>query len=103
MAQTQTLTPSPKARFLSLKSCVDQHMDLLSRPDLQLSLEQALLQYNWEVCGGGNMVDINGNSAAASFYKILGAHEFLRIFKTLAQPPAPAKSQVSQQEISHTF
>lgn len=86
-----------------MKSCVDQHMELLCRPDLQLGLEQALLQYGWEVCGGNNLVDVSGNTAASSYYKLLGAHEFLRVFKTLAQPAQIQKAQISEQEISHKF
>jgi len=78
-----------------MKSCVDQHMELLCRPDLQLGLEQALLQYGWEVCGGNNLVDVSGNTAASSYYKLLGAHEFLRVFKTLAQPAQIQKAQIT--------
>lgn len=99
------VNPSPKQKFLGLKHCVDQHRELLQRPDLNTSVDMALQQYQWEVCGGNILQDTmtaNGNSAAASYYKLLGAHEFLRTFRLLAeQPKIPPKDSTG--EISHEF
>ncbi len=87
MAQPPNPNPSPKQKFLGIKHCVDAHRELMQRPDLATSLEQALLQLQWEICGGNLQGTIDGNGAAARFYKLLGAHEFLRILKTLAEVP----------------
>lgn len=98
------INPSPKAKFLAIKQCVDRHAELVQRPDLQTGLEQAFLQFQWELCGGNLHLGTNatGNEAAASYYKLLGVHEFIRTFKLLAQAPMPAKPETSG-DISHTF
>jgi hypothetical protein len=84
---TPSPNPSPKQKFLGIKHCVDAHRDLMQRPDLLMSLEQTLLQLQWDLCGGNIQGNVDGNGAAARYYKLLGAHEFLRIFKTLAEVP----------------
>lgn len=99
------INPSPKSKFLGIKQCVDRHAELIQRPDLQTGLEQALLQFQWELCGGHLHQDVqsaNGNAAAAAYYKLMGAHEFIRTFKLLAQTTVAPKPEPIG-EISHTF
>lgn len=81
------VNPSPKQKFLGIKHCVDAHRELMQRQDLNLSLEQAERQYAWELCGGNTLLEAQGNNAAMNFYKLQGAHEFVRTLKHLAESP----------------
>jgi hypothetical protein len=81
------VNPSPKQKFLGIKHCVDAHRELMQRQDLNLSLEQAERQYAWELCGGHTLLEAQGNNAAMNFYKLQGAHEFVRTLKNLAETP----------------
>lgn len=82
-----TVNPSPKTRFQEQKALVDQHKRLIERNDLQTSIDYALLQYQSQLVGMSDV--LNGNSAAASHFRLLGAHEFIQVFKTLAEQHVP--------------
>jgi len=98
-----TVNPSPKVRFIAIKHCVDQHRELIQRPDLQLSLETALTQMIWIHSNGGeSALSVTGNTAAEKFYRLQGAQEFIRVFKTLAESQAPVQSPDTG-TIDHTF
>jgi hypothetical protein len=91
-------TPSPQARFLAIKHVVDAHRELLQRQDLQIGLDYAQQQLSWKLTEGGG---IDANNAAARLYMLKGAHEFVRIFKTLTEvPKAPA--QTKGDEMDHS-
>lgn len=97
------VNPSPKQRFLAIKRCVDQHRELIERPDFQLSVDHALAQMAWTQSSEGNPTfSVSGNIAAERFYRIQGAHEFVRTLKTLAEVSAPLPIQETGQ-ISHEF
>ena len=94
---------SPKQKFLAMKHCVDQHRELLQRPDLNSSLEQALLQLQWELCGGHSQsAEGNATTAAAAYYRLMGAHEFIRTFRQLAETPVIPQKLSSDRDI-HEF
>ena len=79
------VNPSPRAKFLAIKACVDAHRNLIERQDFNLALEYAERQYLWEKAATNG----TANDAAANFYKFQGVHEFIRILKTLAEQPRP--------------
>jgi hypothetical protein len=96
------VNPSPKSRFITSKHWVDAHRELIVRLDFRLALETSQAQMIWDMSGGSVTSAVNGNEAAANFYKLQGVHEFIRIFLTLAEQPA----QMPQQDmggIDHTF
>lgn len=86
-----------------MKACVDNHRELMQRPDLNTSLDQAWLQLQWELCGGGGQLEVGATPAAANFYKLLGAHEFIRTFKSLAEPVRILPKPDSGRDIHETF
>ena len=99
MASPIQPNPSPKAKFTGIKACVDAHCELLQRPDVESSLNTAFAQYQWELCGGDMPVHVDGNTSASHFYKLMGAHELLRVFKNLAKthvplPPTPSSGDL---------
>jgi len=97
------VNPSPKQRFLAIKHCVDQHRELISRPDFLLAIDNAMSQMMWVQSGGGeSAMHIDGNTAASRFYRLQGAQEFVRTLKTLAEVAAPLPAQETGQ-IDHTF
>ena len=97
-----TVNPSPRARFKAVKHCVDQHRELIARQDFQIALDYSLQQMLWEMTGGAGPVQVIGNDAAAGFYRLQGASEFIRILKTLAESPVIVPTP-DPGEISHTF
>lgn len=89
------VNPSPKARFIAVKAYVDTHRELIQRPDLQRGLDNALAQYAWTLCA----VDMDGNKAAQHQFKLAGAHEFIRILKSLAEQQMVSKVARSEKEM----
>ena len=89
------VNPSPKQRFVAVKAYVDAHRELMQRPDLQRAVDSALAHMLWLEAGGAN----DGNSAAASHYRLAGAHSFVQIMKELAESRAPAKRQPGDKEM----
>ena len=72
---------------MQIKRCVDDHRELMQRPDVQLGLDYAMAERMWEKSGGNVQVSVDGTAAAAKYYTLLGAHEFIRVFKSLAESP----------------
>jgi len=83
---TTIINPSPKTRFQENKTFVDQHKRLIERSDLQLSIDYAMLQYQAQL----TEIVAGGNEAAAAHFRLMGAHEFVKIFRTLAHEPEKA-------------
>lgn len=98
-----TVHPSPKARFLAIKHCVDQHRELIQRPDFQLAVDNALQQMMWTEAGGMGPISVPGNDAASKFYKLQGAHDFVRTLVTLAEVQAPLPAQDTGSNIHESF
>lgn len=97
------INPSPKTRFIGIKHCVDAHRDLLQRQDLITGLEQSMLEYVWNMCGGDRhgTLQIQAGEAASGYYKILGAHEFVKTFRNLAEVQAPPAAVDDPMKMSH--
>jgi len=82
------INPSPKKRFTDYKAYVDAHRELMQKPEVQRGLDYALMQMLHEL----SETSLDGNSSAANQYKLVGAKEFIRHLKTLAEVQiAPAK------------
>lgn len=102
MTQPNT-NPSPKSKFVAIKHCVDQHRELIARPDFQLGIETALVQMIWvHSSGGEHALSVPGTSAAEKFYRVQGAMELIRTIKTLAESQAPIPAP-DPGDIDHTF
>jgi hypothetical protein len=82
-----TTNPTPKDRFQSDKARIENHRNLIERDDFILACDYALLQYQREICT--QSVD-NLNNAMANQFKLAGAQEFLRVFRTLAESTQPS-------------
>ena len=102
MAQVP-VNPSPKQRFQAIKHCVDAHRELMQRPDMAASLDAAFNELQWELCGGNLTQGVDGNSAAAKFYKLMGAHEYIRTLRTLAEQIMVTAPKPLEAEIKHEF
>lgn len=90
--------PSPKTRFLQIKSCIDAHVNLVQRPDFTLALDTAEKELLWQKSTENG----TANDAAANYYRLQGAHQFIRILKTLAEQPRPLPT-AEPTGISHEF
>lgn len=77
------VNPSPKARFLASKPYIEAHRALIDRPETQRALDYAMLEYQRVLCEQRG----DGSVAAANFFKIAGASEFLHVFKNLSEVP----------------
>lgn len=97
------VNPSPKARFLAIKHVVDQHRELIQRPDFQLAVDSAMQQMMWNETGGSATISVPGNDAASKFYKIQGARDFIRTLLTLAEVQSPLPPQDDAAKIHDTF
>lgn len=85
---TVTLNPSPKSRFQESGNNLSEHRKLIETPAFRRACDMAMLQYTIQVNGQ----TLDGNSAAASAFRLLGAQEFLNTLILLAEnviPPAP--------------
>lgn len=81
------LTPfsSPRERFQAKESNLKAHQDMVDGADFDAGADAALADYVTFV--GDNVTDMN--SAASAGFRIKGAVEFLRRFKTLGELPKP--------------
>jgi hypothetical protein len=68
---------------MATRAYVETHRALIQRDDLQRGLDYALLEYDRILIEQRN----DANTAAAGFFKIMGAHEFIQCLKTLAESP----------------
>ena len=78
---------SPRERFWQNKDAVEKHRSLVSHPSFEKSLEVALAQYQHQE---SFKADRNLEIAAATQFKISGAHQFVQLLRNLSeQEPAP--------------
>jgi hypothetical protein len=80
---------SIRERFQGNDANVRAHHDLVDSPAFDRGADAALADFTAEVAL--NIVDMN--SAAAAGYRIRGAVDFLRRFKTFAEVPPPQQPQ----------
>lgn len=91
------VNPSPKARFLAYKPYVDAHRELIPKPELQRAIDYAMLEMFHQTA-----MATDGTNAGANQFKLVGAQEFVRILKSLAEHPVVAKPMKSEREMDHT-
>lgn len=77
------VNPSPKTRLMASKPLLEAHRNLMQMPDLRTSFDFALLEYQGQLCSRAN----DGNTAAASLFKIQGALEFINVLLKLGEVP----------------
>jgi len=73
--------PSPKARFQRIGKAIETHRALIERDDLERGIDYALLEYQRMLAN----MDQSANSAAACHFRMLGALEFLTVFRNLGE------------------
>lgn len=82
--------PSPKGRFVTGPALVTAHRKLWEDPQLQMSLDFAMLQYQASLTEN---MPTDTVSAASVGLRMKGAMEFLTVFRLLAETPnLPAKA-----------
>jgi hypothetical protein len=81
------VNPSPRQRFQESSQSISHHRELIQRNEFQRALDYAVLHMQW-VMAKQEFKDFNG--VAANQMKMVGVHEFIAIFKTLAEPPPTA-------------
>ena len=96
MADILNVNPTPKERFIAYKPFVDGHRELIGRPELQRGFDFALLEFQRELAAGIT----DGNGAAANHYKLAGAHEFIRVFRKLAEQTVIPRKPAGEREIT---
>lgn len=99
MAEPLTVNPSPKARFIGYKPFADAHRELIQKPELQRAIDFATQQMVWDL----TKQEVDGNAAAARYYYLKGAHDFVTTLKDLAEAYVISKRQPGEREITHGF
>lgn len=85
---------SPQARFQASLEAVEKHRSLVSHPSFEKSVETALLQYqHQESAKASRTLEI----AAATQFKISGAHEFVQLLRNLSEQQQAPKPQTFPQ------
>jgi hypothetical protein len=79
---------SPKQRFQSESKVRIAHRALVELDEFEMACDFALLQLQHELT---EKVDGNVNLAAAAHMKLAGAHDFIRVFRNLAETPGKPK------------
>lgn len=75
----QKLNPTPRDRFRSEKKWVEQHHDLLQRPELERAMDYVMLEHS-RLLGQNAKAD-----NAATGLKLQGAIEFCNLFRTFTE------------------
>jgi hypothetical protein len=85
---------SPRERFQANKDAVEKHRSLVSHPSFEKSLEVALAQYQHQE---SFKADRNLEIAAATQFKISGAHQFVQLLRNLSEQEPTPKPQTFPQ------
>ena len=86
---------SPRQEFQEKKNAVHNHREMITV--IEDGLKTGLLQYQYEL----TTADATGNQAAANFYKLCGAREFVRVLENLGVIP-PKVTQVTSPNLDHS-
>lgn len=78
--------PSAGNRYRSSAQTVREHRDLIGQQSFEKACDFAMLNYCQRVMQDARP---DGNGAASGYYRILGAHEFLRELRLLAESSLP--------------
>jgi hypothetical protein len=74
--------PSPQSEFAKNPQLVKNHHDLVEKPNLRLSIETALLEYQRRQ-SNNTVTDIG--SCAVGYLRLQGAQQFVDLFYNLAE------------------
>lgn len=82
------VNPSPRQRFQESSQSISHHRELIQRNEFQRALDYSLLHIQYVMA---KMEFKDFNTQAANAIKMVGIHEFIAIFKGLAEstPTAP--------------
>lgn len=84
------VNPTPKQLLAANKELLSRHRDFMQNPYLSQTIDMAMAQYV-RVLAEKQAMD--GNTAAANFFKIEGAHDFVNTLRRLGETPElPAQS-----------
>lgn len=89
--------PTPKDWFLQDPKRVGEHNQLIGSPITQVSLNTALLEYQRLL----SKERFNLNDAAANFFRLVGAQEFVEIFRQLGQPRPEIRVSAIRDNLDH--
>jgi hypothetical protein len=95
--QVVIINPSPKLQFMSDPKRVSAHRNTMQMPQIQDSINMALLNYQRELFARVN--DANGSAAAG--LKLKGALEFVDEFLRLAEAPKPHADSPKSAQLDH--
>lgn len=85
------LTASPRREFQQSGVRIGAHRALVKSDQFDESSRFAMLQYVAELSVS---TSTNPNLATVNGMKMAGAHEFLQVFKTLAEQPLPTPVEI---------
>lgn len=85
---------SPQERFWDNKDACEKHRSLISHPSFEKSLETALAQYQHQEAF---KAERNLEIAAATQFKISGAHQFVQLLRNLSEQDTTPKPQTFPQ------
>lgn len=96
MPETPTVNPTPKQRFQLSSKAISDHRNMVQSPTFQMALDFALLQYGADL----TLQRSDANLAAASHFRLMGAHEFIHTLRNLAEMP-PRLPQEKEPNLIH--
>lgn len=90
--------PTPMQVLHSSKEMLHRHRELMQQPAFVQAVQMAEAQYVRMLATSRSVCD--GNTAAANFYKISGASEFINVLKNLGET-APLPPQSTDRKLDH--
>lgn len=98
--QIPNVNPPPRQRFQETKTNISAHREMIQTPEFQRACDFALLQYQGQLAQ--QPLEANAmNTAAVSHCKVIGALEFLDVFRKLAESPMMAPRIVDDGNLTH--
>jgi hypothetical protein len=73
--------PPPKSRFQESGGNISQHRDLLQNAAFEKSIDWAFLQFQHQLCSEQGDLNV----CASKYLRLQGAHEFVRVLRSLAE------------------
>lgn len=89
MIEPLPINPTPKLQFQQSSDNIAKHKRLLEMTELERGINFALLQMQADLADRPT----DGNAAAANWFRIMGANDFIKTFRELAQSPTPLASK----------
>ena len=82
----QNVNPSPKEQFLKNSNLVGAHREMIQSEAFSQSEKFALLQFARDL---SKKATADPSVAAANHFALIGAHQFLDVFRNLGEVSAP--------------